>query len=84
MEVVTVIDPVTGLPDPVLVTQNVAPDERATMSVRGARFSPNFFDRFNTPGDINHEGILTRAEIRLLSEWLDIGGQYFNNTFDAP
>jgi len=31
---------------------------------------------------INHAGWLTPAELRLLSEWLDIGAQYFNNPFD--
>jgi len=54
-----------------------------TMSVNGAIASPNFFNRFNTPNDL-HEGLLTPAELRLLYEWLDIGAQYFNNTFDAP
>ncbi len=29
-----------------------------------------------------HVGWLTPAELRLLSEWLDIGAQYFNNPFD--
>ena len=29
-----------------------------------------------------HAGYLSPAELRLLSEWLDIGAQYFNNPFD--
>ena len=33
-----------------------------------------------TPAD--HAGWLSPAELRLLSEWLDIGAQYFNNPFD--
>ena len=32
----------------------------------------------NTP----HVGWLSPAELRLVSEWLDIGAQYFNNPFD--
>jgi hypothetical protein len=35
-----------------------------------------------TSGDTIHAGLLTPAELRLISEWLDIGAQYFNNPFD--
>ncbi len=52
------------------------------MSIVGANASPQFFDRF-APGG-THAGYLSDAELRLISEWLDIGGQYFNNPFDAP
>lgn len=31
---------------------------------------------------INHTGFLTDDELRLISEWLDLGAQYFNNPFD--
>ena len=70
------IDPVTG--DPIFQTANIAP----SMSVDGSMSSPRFFDRFMPGGP--HEGYLSAAEIRLIAEWLDIGGQYFNNPFDAP
>jgi hypothetical protein len=33
-------------------------------------------------GDSMHAGILSPAELRLISEWLDIGAQNFNNPFD--
>ena len=41
----------------------------------------------NNDGDLptdtqNHNTMLTASELKLLSEWLDIGGQYFNNPFD--
>jgi len=39
-----------------------------------------FFSRFE-PG-ASHDGYLTPGELRLVSEWLDLGGQYFNNPFD--
>ncbi|MGH8133400.1 MAG: hypothetical protein ACRETP_09265, partial [Steroidobacteraceae bacterium] len=42
--------------------------------------SAQFFSLFATGGQ--HPGWLNPAEIRLLSEWLDIGAQYFNNPFD--
>ncbi|MCW9024405.1 MAG: hypothetical protein OQK73_06950 [Gammaproteobacteria bacterium] len=32
----------------------------------------------------NHAGMLTAAELRLIAEWLDIGGQYYNNSYDLP
>jgi hypothetical protein len=35
-------------------------------------------------GTVNHTGFMTAAELRLLSEWVDIGAQYYNNPFDAP
>lgn len=63
---------------PVFVNVNVPP----TMSVNGARASGNFFNRFRTGG--SHEDFLSPAELRLLAEWLDVGGQYYNNPFDAP
>jgi hypothetical protein len=53
-----------------------------SMSVNGARSSNRFFIPFNTEG--SHEGWLTPTELKLLSEWLDIGGQYYNNPFAAP
>ncbi len=32
---------------------------------------------------INHATILNRAEKRLVSEWIDLGGQYYNDPFDS-
>ncbi len=76
---------VNGDPIPILVTiQVMVAIPGRSLSVNGARASdPRFFNRFNAAGDV-HEGLLTPSEIRLLSEWLDIGAQYFNNSFDAP
>jgi len=36
-----------------------------------------------TPTSPNHATMLTKAELRLVSEWMDLGGQYFNNPFDG-
>lgn len=69
------VDPVTGLP--IFETQQVAPPA----SANGARASNRFFAVF-APGGV-HEGYLTPAELRLVSEWLDIGAQYYNNPFAA-
>ncbi|MEJ0034541.1 MAG: hypothetical protein WDO68_00415 [Gammaproteobacteria bacterium] len=50
-------------------------------SARGGR-SGAFLGRFATGSGSTHAGWLSPAEVRLLSEWLDIGAQYFNNPFD--
>jgi hypothetical protein len=45
-----------------------------------ANGSTQFFGVF-APGG-THVGYLSASELRLVSEWLDIGAQYFNNPFD--
>lgn len=35
-----------------------------------------------TANTVDHVGWLSAPELHLLSEWLDLGGQYFNNPFD--
>jgi hypothetical protein len=75
-------DPITGVPT--LVPVPVSP----SMSAAGARASVGFFydasgvSRFDAGG--SHAGDLTAAELRLIAEWLDIGGQYYNDPFMAP
>ncbi|VAX12469.1 FIG00785302: hypothetical protein [hydrothermal vent metagenome] len=39
---------------------------------------------FNAGTWVDHRGMLSAAEQRLISEWLDIGAQYYNNSFEAP
>ena len=70
------IDPVTGLPTVVPVTVN------PSMSAAGANSSNRFFSRFTAGA--SHDGFMTAAELRLVSEWLDLGGQYYNDPFVAP
>ncbi|UTA47891.1 hypothetical protein L1F30_17265 [Simiduia sp. 21SJ11W-1] len=73
-----------GNPIPVLVTVQVTP----TMRVNGARASSAFFNKFEqAPGPddtVDHRGYLTEAELKLISEWLDVGAQYYNNPFAVP
>jgi len=65
-----------------------------SMSANGARAS-FFIQKMSSanatrngsaaPGDSNyldHSTFLSMDELRLISEWLDIGAQYFNNPFD--
>jgi len=70
------IDPVTGLPTQVRVP--VAPSMRTS----GALASAAFFNRFDQGG--THAGRLQPFELRLIAEWLDIGGQYYNDPFAVP
>jgi hypothetical protein len=72
----TGIDPVTGLPQ--FSTVPVAPALRAG----SASASVNFFTVF-APGG-THAGRLSAVELKLVSEWTDIGAQYFNDPFAAP
>ncbi|MDH4105892.1 MAG: hypothetical protein OEV39_07255, partial [Gammaproteobacteria bacterium] len=72
----TGIDPVTGLPQ--FSTVPVAPSLRAGQ----ASASVTFFSLF-APGG-SHAGRLTPVELKLVSEWTDIGAQYFNDPFLAP
>jgi hypothetical protein len=72
----TGIDPVTGLPQ--FATVPVAP----ALSAGSASASVTFFSLF-APGG-THAGRLTPVELKLVSEWIDIGAQYFNDPFAAP
>jgi len=75
---------VEGPPDedgnPTFRTVGVGPYLNAG-SARGGR-SAAFLNRFAPGSSSTHTGWLSPAELRLLSEWLDIGAQYFNNPFD--
>jgi len=70
------VDPVTGQPQ--YTTIAVVPALRAGT----AAGSVTFFSLF-APGG-SHAGRLTPAELKLVSEWVDIGAQYFNDPFAAP
>jgi hypothetical protein len=70
------VDPVTG--EAQFAPVPVAPSLRAG----NANASVTFFSIF-APGG-THEGRLSAAELRLVSEWVDEGAQYFNDPFVAP
>ena len=54
----------------------------SSMRTNGALASNRFFNRFEEGQ--SHARMLSAAELKLLAEWLDIGGQYYNNPFDVP
>jgi hypothetical protein len=74
--------PVPGPPDangnPTFVT--VGPYLNAG-SANGA-LSSAFLGRFAPGSGSTHSGYLSPDELRLISEWLDIGAQFFNDPFD--
>jgi hypothetical protein len=65
-------------PIPVLINVSTS----SPLSPAGALSSPRFFSRF-APGG-THAGWLKPAELKLISEWLDVGAQYFNDPFAVP
>jgi len=65
---------------PVLETEPVSVP--ASMTTAGALSSTTFMSRFESGA--THEGYLSTAEMKLISEWLDLGAQYYNNPIDAP
>ncbi len=72
-----------GMGNPIQILDTITVPR--SMSPAGAINSPRFFARFRTgSGNATHEGLLTPAEIKLISEWLDIGAQYYNDPFQAP
>jgi hypothetical protein len=75
---------VPGPPDqngnPTQVTVGVGPYLNGGSASGG--LSAAFLRRFAPGSGSTHVGYLSPAELRLLSEWLDIGAQYFNNPFD--
>jgi hypothetical protein len=48
----------------------------------GGVLSSQFLDRFAANSTSTHAGYMSAAELRIITEWLDIGAQYFNNPFD--
>ncbi len=90
-----VLDPVTGQPIPVIELVD-DPNFRfnPVMSGNGGRAS-YFFSKMTDPtatrassvppndaNYVDHSAFMSKDELRLISEWLDIGAQYYNDPFD--
>ena len=76
----TVTDP--G-PPPTQVPVMLAAPMAAGDAGASVAFLRMFDGTFHDPV-LDHTGFLTTGELRLISEWLDIGGQYYNDPFVAP
>jgi hypothetical protein len=72
-------DPVTGIVLPIPLT-TTTDQISAPMSRDGARLSARFFSKFSTG---THVGRLNNSELKLISEWLDLRANYYNNPFDT-
>jgi len=80
LEDLTVTDP--G-PPPTQVPVMLAAPMSAGDAGASTAFLRMFDGSFHDPV-LDHTGFLTTGELRLISEWLDIGGQYYNDPFVAP
>jgi hypothetical protein len=78
------VDPVTGLPTTVLVPLSLAPPMIAGSASLSVPKFLSLFDGSFHDTTLDHTGFLTPAELRLITEWLDIGAQYYNDPFVAP
>jgi hypothetical protein len=67
-------DPVLDVNGNPVLTTATLPASMAVGNARGSRF-------FNVMNNSTHRDMLSTAELRLLSEWLDIGAQYYNDPF---
>jgi hypothetical protein len=76
-------DPVTGLPTTIMVPVSLAPPMTAGSAAGSTTFLRMFDGSFHDPV-LDHTGFLSPAELRLISEWLDIGAQFYNDPFVAP
>ena len=70
-------------PPPTLVPVQLAAPMSAGSAVNSTAFLSMFDGTYHDPV-LDHTGYLTPAELRLISEWLDIGGQFYNDPFVAP
>jgi len=66
---------------PVQEAQTISTSRKVNRN-SGARNSTTFFNMFTSTGC--HPNWLDEHELRIISEWLDLGGQYYNNPFDVP
>ncbi len=70
-------------PPPTQVPVMLAAPMAAGDAGASASFLRMFDGSFHDPV-LDHTGFLTTGELRLVSEWLDIGGQFYNDPFVAP
>lgn len=77
-------DPVTGMATTIMVPVSLAPPMTAGNASASVVNFLRYFDGTYHDAALDHTGFLTPAELRLITEWLDIGAQYYNDPFVAP
>ena len=73
---------IMGVPTPTGVV--LPPPMAAGSSVNSSVNFLRLFDGTYHDPKTDHTGFLTPAELRLITEWIDIGAQYYNDPFVAP
>lgn len=68
--------------DPVPEYQTTTVGVPGPLTAGSSVTSDSFFSLFEAGN--THDGRLSSAELKLIAEWLDLGGQYYNNPFAAP
>jgi hypothetical protein len=68
---------------PIVPTVTLAAPITAGNAAGATAFFRMFDGSYHDPVT-DHTGYLTPAELRLISEWIDIGGQFYNDPFVAP
>jgi hypothetical protein len=71
------LDPITGT----CLQRQVINGSMVALNAVASRF---FTVMSTAGGTVDHRPFMTDAEKRLISEWLDIGAQYYNDPFLAP
>ncbi len=93
-----VIDPDTGLPQlrimqdgsiEIVRTAPLVDTGGSRDSSRSAGLMAKLYEQplrsgreLANPPAVDHSGMLNASELRLLAEWIDLGGQYYNDPFD--
>jgi hypothetical protein len=93
-----VIDPATGLPElrvmddgEIEVVREPALVEtgNSAQSSRTSHLVEKLFEQelragyeLTSPPSVDHTGMLNASELRLVAEWIDLGGQYYNDAHD--
>jgi hypothetical protein len=68
----------------IMVPVSLAPPMAAGSAIGSVVKFLRMFDGTYQDPVLDHTGYLTKAELRLIAEWLDIGAQYYNDPFVAP
>ncbi|NGP53108.1 hypothetical protein [Thioalkalivibrio sp. XN8] len=93
-----VLDPDTGLPQlrimpdggiEIVRTAPLVNTGGSRDSSRTAGLMAKLFEQplrsgrdMSMPPTVDHSGLLNASELRLVAEWIDLGGQYYNDPFD--
>ena len=73
-----------GNPTTIMVPVSLAPPIAAGSAGNSVTNFLRWFDGTYHGLTVDHSTFMTTAELRLITEWIDIGAQYYNDPFVAP